>query len=77
MKTIKFECSKENFEKVYAEAKRVFEIFSNREDVKKVSVWIHEKAKTAGFVFNTEGNVGEIITCSDGSKYKILAVIEK
>lgn len=75
MKT-KFECSKENFEYTYKQAENLLKQTVN-EDIKRVSVWIHEKAKTAGFVFNTEGNVGEIITCSDGSKYKILAVIEK
>lgn len=75
MKT-KFECSKENFEYVYKQAENTLNQIVD-EDIKRVSVWIHEKAKTAGFVFNTEGNVGEIITCSDGSKYKILAVIEK
>lgn len=75
MKT-KFECSKENFESVYKQAENTLKQIVN-DDIKRVSVWIHEKAKTAGFVFNTEGNVGEIITCSDGSKYKILAVIEK
>lgn len=75
MKT-KFECSKENFEAAYKQAENTLKQIVN-EDIKRVSVWIHEKAKTAGFVFNTDGNVGEIITCSDGSKYKILAVIEK
>lgn len=76
MKTTKFECTKENFEYVYNQAENTLKQIVD-EDIKRVSVWIHEKAKTAGFVFNTEGNVGEIITCSDGSKYKILAVIEK
>lgn len=76
MKTTKFECTKENFEYVCEQAEKTLKQTVD-DEIKRVSVWIHEKAKTAGFVFNTEGNVGEIITCSDGSKYKILAVIEK
>ena len=74
MKT-KFECVEKDVLNMIEKAKNHVERLKHT-SLKNLVVWVEENSNKPSYGVNIDCNVGEIFTCQDGSKCKILAVVE-